>query len=28
VAPGHFASSTAREDGRGLKEEYKDELER
>ena len=28
VPPGHFASSTAREDGRGLKEEYKDELER
>jgi hypothetical protein len=25
VSPGHFASSTAREDARGLKEEYKDE---
>ena len=28
VRPGHFASSAAREDGRGLREEYKDELER
>lgn len=28
VKAGHFASSTAREDARGLKEEYKDELER
>ena len=25
VGPGHFAAATAREDGRGLKEEYKDE---
>ena len=28
VGPGHFAAGAAREDGRGLKEAYKDELER
>ena len=28
VEPGHFAASAAREDGKGLKQEYKDDLER